>query len=186
MSTDFQGHQPTPAAPAKNTMSLVGLILAFIAPPVGFVLSIIGLSKSKTLQAGKGMAIAGIIVSMLTCGGGIAAGAAVFFVADKVSTALDAGCTDGIDAINDGTAAMEGITDPAAVKAQFEKTIGELDQAAADSKDSEVRDAVKALADDYRKMVEAIDAGDTAAASAVEASESTHIDSLNELCTGSS
>lgn len=56
-----------PPAPAeKNTMALAGLICAFLVPLVGFILSIIGLKKSKTLGGeGKGLAIGGIVVSCI-------------------------------------------------------------------------------------------------------------------------
>lgn len=182
MSTDYQGHQPAPAAPAKNTMSIVGFILAFIAPPIGFILSIIGLSKAKALQAGKGLAIAGIIISILTCGAYGAATAAVFFVADKVATALDPGCQDGIDAIN---AVDTSSGEPEQVKAALQTGIDGMEKAIADSKDSKVKDALKAMVDDYKKMIEAINAGDTAAATELETKESTDLDRLNELCTGS-
>ena len=50
----------------NNTMSIVGFILSFIIPVVGLILSIIGLNKSKELNnKGKGLSIAGIIISVL-------------------------------------------------------------------------------------------------------------------------
>ena len=50
----------------NNTISIVGFILSFIIPIVGLILSIIGLSKSKELDnKGKGLSIAGIIISVL-------------------------------------------------------------------------------------------------------------------------
>ncbi len=59
---------PSPSSSAKdekNTIAIVGLIFAFFVPIVGLIMSIIGLSKSKkTKGVGKGLAIAGIIVSI--------------------------------------------------------------------------------------------------------------------------
>ncbi len=50
----------------NNTMSIVGFILSFMMPVVGLILSIIGLNKSKELNnKGKGLSIAGIIISAL-------------------------------------------------------------------------------------------------------------------------
>ncbi len=56
----------TPATPQKtNTLSVVGLIMAFVIPIVGFVCSIIGLSQvSKRNEKGKGLAVAGLIISI--------------------------------------------------------------------------------------------------------------------------
>ncbi len=53
--------------PAKlNNLALIGFILAFFIPIVGFVCSIIGLTQiSKRKERGKGLAIAGIVVSIL-------------------------------------------------------------------------------------------------------------------------
>lgn len=50
----------------NNTMSIVGFILSFMMPVVGLILSILGLNKSKELNnKGKGLSIAGIIISVL-------------------------------------------------------------------------------------------------------------------------
>lgn len=49
-----------------NTLSIVGLISAFFIPLVGLILSIIGVSQaSKRNEKGKGLAIAGIVISIL-------------------------------------------------------------------------------------------------------------------------
>ena len=49
-----------------NTFALVGFILSFFAPLVGIVLSIIGLSDSKKKnEGGQGLAVAGIIISIV-------------------------------------------------------------------------------------------------------------------------
>ena len=66
--------QPTPQQPqmppqqqpsGSNTMAILGLVFAILFWPAGIALSIIGLNKSKQLNgAGKGLAIAGIVVSI--------------------------------------------------------------------------------------------------------------------------
>lgn len=48
-----------------NTISIVGFILSFFIGIIGLILSIIGLKKSKEYNSGKGLSIAGIIISTL-------------------------------------------------------------------------------------------------------------------------
>ena len=48
-----------------ETVSIVGFILSFILPLIGLILSIIGLSKSKKNGSNAGLAIAGLILSIL-------------------------------------------------------------------------------------------------------------------------
>lgn len=70
------GYQPPsyPGAPAYGAapasvpgkgLSIAGLILAFLAPLIGLILSIIGRSQAKQAGAPTGMATAGIIVSIV-------------------------------------------------------------------------------------------------------------------------
>ena len=50
-----------------NTVAMLGLVLSFISPLVGLILSIIGLKKANQLNGlGRGQAIAGIIVSIVS------------------------------------------------------------------------------------------------------------------------
>ncbi len=62
-----QSEVATPTTPQKtNTLAVVGLIMAFIIPLVGFICSIIGISQtSKRNEKGKGLAIAGLIISII-------------------------------------------------------------------------------------------------------------------------
>jgi len=59
--------QTTQQQPAQsNTLAIVGFVFAFLMPLVGLICSIIGLKKSKELNDnGKGLAIAGIIISVI-------------------------------------------------------------------------------------------------------------------------
>ena len=51
---------------STNGFAIAGLIVSiFVSAIVGLILSIIGLNKSKTTNSGKGLAIAGIIISVL-------------------------------------------------------------------------------------------------------------------------
>lgn len=54
-------------AKKMNTMAILGFIFTFIFVPIGFILSLIGfvqLSKDSA-QSGKGLAIAGLVISLL-------------------------------------------------------------------------------------------------------------------------
>ena len=53
---------PVPTS-TTNTFAVVGFILAFFMPILGLIFSIIGLSKVKECNSGKGLAVAGIIIS---------------------------------------------------------------------------------------------------------------------------
>jgi len=57
-------HPAQPAKPGTPTIAVVGLVLAFVMPLVGFVTSLVALSRSKVTGAGRGLAIAGIVVSI--------------------------------------------------------------------------------------------------------------------------
>jgi uncharacterized membrane protein len=46
-------------------MGIAGLVLAFLAPLIGFILSLIAMSKSKKAGMSNGLALAGIIVSVI-------------------------------------------------------------------------------------------------------------------------
>lgn len=65
---------PQPQVRESNTIAVVGLVLAFFMPLIGFICSIIGLNKSKQIGGeGRGVAIAGIVVSCLEMGAAILA-----------------------------------------------------------------------------------------------------------------
>src|SRR5262249_52772261 len=131
-----------------------GLVLAFLFAPLGFILSIVALIQAgKRGQKGKGLAIGGIIVSLLMM---IVGGVLIVAAASTVSTVsrlADPGCTTGKAAILDN-AAKAGNSSTA--KEGLQATIAGLNSAAAKAQHSDVRDAMKALADDYSKLVQDI------------------------------
>jgi len=49
----------------SNGMATAGFVLAFFIPLLGMIFSIIGLTKSKDSGKGKGLAIAGIVISLV-------------------------------------------------------------------------------------------------------------------------
>lgn len=60
-------HNQHPAGPQKtNTMAIVGLVLAFIAAPIGAIISFVALGQiKKTGEGGRGLALAGAILGTL-------------------------------------------------------------------------------------------------------------------------
>ncbi len=49
----------------RRTLSITGLVLAFLISPVGLVISIVAMVKARRSGAGNGLALAGIIVGLL-------------------------------------------------------------------------------------------------------------------------
>ncbi len=94
--------QPYPAPPPRtNWWAIVSLIFGVIGGvPIGLVCGVVGLIKAKEYRAGRGMAIAGIVLSVLWIVGG-----AMFVVAvvnsDRV-TANDVAVGDCLAEIPDG------------------------------------------------------------------------------------
>lgn len=79
---------PMPPQEQKNGFSIAGLILSFL-PLLGIIFSVLGLTRaSKVGGKGRGLAIAGLVLSIAFIGGYAAIGIAV-----SKSTALDPGCT---------------------------------------------------------------------------------------------
>ncbi|GAB1644536.1 DUF4190 domain-containing protein [Krasilnikovia sp. MM14-A1259] len=156
MSLDEQVPQPQQqnfqAAPAPQAgtsgLAIAGLILAFLTPPLGFLLSLIAVFKTGAGRAkGRGLAITGLIVSTL-----IIVSVTTVAVVFLSSTVADPGCAAAKDAIIKGA----GSADASSLKG----TIDELNAAAAKAKHDNVRDAVKAMADDYSQLENATKTGE--------------------------
>lgn len=150
-----------PGVPAPQQMRgtsglvITGFVLAFLIAPVGFILSIIGTATSgvKHGRKGRGLAIAGIVVSVLVMAGGIAAVAAA-----ANSTVLDPGCVDGKSAIIDNSDQI-ATGDPAKVRAGLQTTIDGLDAAIKEAKHDNVKDAMTAVRGDYAQLLQAVNSG---------------------------
>lgn len=67
---------PSLASPAPlNALAVIGFVLAFVFCPAGLVVSLIALrSTSRTGERGKGLAIAGTVVSLVFIAIGVTAG----------------------------------------------------------------------------------------------------------------
>jgi hypothetical protein len=178
---------PTVAAPAPqqgtNGLAVAGLILAFLIAPIGFILSLIALIQTgKRRQKGRGLAIAGVIVSVLAMASTITIIAVVFATVGKnVTTVADPGCTSGKDAIMKMASAPSS-SEPETMKAQLQTVINELNTAAAKAKHDNVRDAMKAVADDYSQLVKAFNTGTEPPADLMD-KITTDANKIDELCT---
>jgi hypothetical protein len=133
--------QPAPQKQGTSGLAVAGLILAFVLPLVGFILSLVAVFKTGAGKAkGRGLAITGLIVSIVIMG----VGAAVV-VSIVNSTVADPGCTSAKEAILN--APQNG--DPAALRA----TVDKLNAASAKAKHDDVREASKAMADDFTQLI---------------------------------
>jgi len=147
------GTPPPPMPPqpqGRSGLALAGFILAFFISPLGFVLSLIAIFKTGAGKAaGRGLAVAGTIIGLLGTIGWVVVIAAVFFVAN--STVADPGCTEGKNAIINNSTNIDA--------ASLQKTVDQLNAAAAKAKHDNVRDAVKAMANDYSQLLTAVKTG---------------------------
>lgn len=170
MSLDQQAPPPfTPPAPEKTSgLAIAGLILAIFVAPLGFILSLIAVFKTGAGKAkGRGLAIAGLIISVLIIGGGVAAGVAL-----TNSTLADPGCTDGKSAILDNSTTVNAKS--------LQATIDGLNAAAAKAKHDNVKAATLALADDYKKLLDATKTGNIPAG--LEDKITTDGNAFDKLC----
>ena len=144
------GAPPPPMAPqpqGRSGLAIAGFILAFLAPAIGFILSLIAVFKTGPGKArGRGLAVAGVIIGLVFTIGGIVAIAAI-----ANSTVADPGCTDGKAAIINNSTNIDA--------ASLQKTIDELNAAAAKAKHDDVKAAMQAMANDYKQMLTAVKTG---------------------------
>ncbi len=82
---------PAHAPQGTDTVSVLGLVFAFLFWPVGLILSIVGITRTgKGKRNGRGLAIAGLVVSLLAGVVAIAVIATIASAADNAATELDA------------------------------------------------------------------------------------------------
>jgi hypothetical protein len=146
------GGYPPPPMPAQQQgfsgLAIAGFILSFFGGLLGFVLSLIAIFMTgKGKKRGRGLAIAGVIISVVVTILGIII---VVVIASK-ATVIDPGCTTGKNAIlNNAT----NVT-PDSVQA----TIDGLNSAASEAKNDDVRAAMKTMAGDYSELLKAMNTG---------------------------
>jgi len=92
-----QPAQPTqPAVNPGHGLGVAALILAFFISPLGIILGIVGLLKSKKAGFKNGLALAGIIIGALSLIGTI-------LLVSSATTAVVNTSNDLIDGVNNGT-----------------------------------------------------------------------------------
>lgn len=131
------GYGP-PTPPKTPGIAIAGLVLAFLFWPVGLVLSLIALGTTKRAGAGRGLAITGVIVSILAMvgtglavwglvkvGGAVAQPALV--VTQFNSSIDDADCDQFFATSTDAYRSSMGVADCAGFTELAEATVGGLD-----------------------------------------------------------
>ena len=166
----YQPDQPPPAAPKQgNGFAVAALIFGIIGGSLlGLIFGFIGLSKSKQTGTGKGMSIAGIILSALWLIATVALVAVFFMAANKQD---DPGCVAYRSIVD-----SPSIADPTA----FGGISDQLRDAAAKSEDADAKAAIGVLADDFDKLVAAIESGELPAD--LEADLTAHEEAANAAC----
>jgi hypothetical protein len=157
----FPGYPGYPTAPAPvqqgtNRLAIVGLILAIFIPLLGLILSIVGtVQAGRRNQKGKGLAIAGIVISLVMSAGYVGL---IVAVSGKVGTLTDPGCTTAKSAILDNADKVNS-DDDATSKAGLQATVDGLTAAQGKATHDNVRNAVKALNADYSEVANDIKTG---------------------------
>jgi hypothetical protein len=167
------GQPAYPVAPPQpqrmSGLAITGFILAFVLPLIGFILSLIAIFQTGAGRArGRGLAIAGVIISVI-----IMAVAIVAIIAVSKSTVADPGCTAGKQAIIEGSKSVTPTT--------LRATIDGLNAAAAKANHDDVRNAMKALAGDYSQLLTAMTTGTIPPG--IEDKANTDVAKIDSLCT---
>ncbi|GAA2634463.1 DUF4190 domain-containing protein [Paractinoplanes durhamensis] len=165
----YPAQPPAPEQKGTSGLAIAGLILAIFIAPIGFILSLIAIFKTGAGKAkGRGLAIAGLIISVLIIGGSVAV-----IVAAANSTVLDPGCTSGKDAIFLSSTTVDATT--------VQASIDGLTAAAGKAKHDDVKAANLALAEDYKSLLKALQGGEAPAD--LEAKINTDAAAFDKLCT---
>jgi hypothetical protein len=166
--------QPEPAP--SNGIAVAGLILAFLVPPVGLILSIIGLVKSG--RAGRrGVAVAGLVIGLvLTL---VVAAAGILYLVASKSSALDPGCGTAQSAVTDNASKIASAD---TFKDAAQATIDGLGAAESKATHDNVRSAIKALKDDYGQLLSAATAGDLAKNNDLQSKLTADANAFDALC----
>lgn len=89
------GPTPTPDPRGTSPLAVIGLVLAFLLPLIGAVLSVVALTRTGPgKHGGRGLAIAGAIIGTLLTIGGVVALVMTFVVAGAAVEAADDAATE--------------------------------------------------------------------------------------------
>jgi hypothetical protein len=170
------GYQPQ----KTNTMAILGLVFAFVFSPLGVVFSAIGLKQIKERrESGRGLALAGLIISIISIVLGIVLIVLLATVlapaAEKAAQSESAAAPSaGAPADTHGVVAACQVIVPAVVNLDsdlstvetpedYAKVMGSLrttiEGAAGQTTDQTFTAHVKTLSADFQKAVDAVNAG---------------------------
>ena len=164
-----------------NGIALVGAILS-VLPPIGLVLSVIGLGKARTLGgAGHTTAIVGIVLSLVFAGGygfgfyelasstGVDPACSSMLAAESSLSVDESGLTAGDSTSGSGGSSGRAVLSTTVAQLRVLKV--ELDRDVVRATHADVRGRIRAVDVDLGQMIadaEAVQSGDDAALSGLE------------------
>jgi hypothetical protein len=165
------GYPPMPEQQQGfSGLAIAGFILSFFGGLLGFVLSLIAIFQTgKGKKRGRGLAVAGVVISVVVAGVGIAV-----VVALSKSSVADPACASGTTLIN--TNAQAGYT-PTTVQA----IITGLDATIAESTNDDVKAAMTKIQADYKEVLKLMKSGKDPVV--VRPKLEADINTINDLCT---
>jgi peptidyl-prolyl cis-trans isomerase B (cyclophilin B) len=178
----YAGEQPAygePVGQKTNTMAILGLVFAFVFSPLGIVFSGIGLKQIKERrESGRGLALAGLIISIISIVIGILA--IVLFAtvlapavekaaqsqaaASSAEPAADANgvvaaCRTIVPAVVNLDADLSAVGTPADYAMVMNQLRTTIEGAAAQTSDPTFTKHVQTLSADFQQVVDAVTAG---------------------------
>ena len=162
---------PTPTPPpAKNGFAVAALIFGIIAwVPFAIGFGIAGLVRAGKVNKGKAMSWVGIVLAVLWLVPMIIVGT---YLGGHLTKALDPGCTAGKAVILGSDQKLNADTNnPDALKKDLATIVGQLNDAAAKSKNSAARDAITKVSADYKELLDDLNNGTQPAGDLVQRAE---------------
>jgi hypothetical protein len=177
------GYDFSPAPRKTNTMSILGLVFAFLIPLLGAVFSAIGFRQTRERnEGGRGLAVAGLILSIVFAIGWVFVSLFVFAKADSaVNAGIDAAASSASQALSSPSAAAKddkGVANachviipaaadftqsagstPQEIEAKLSQLAATLQGAAAGTTDAQFMADVQKLADDFTSLSVAVAQG---------------------------
>jgi hypothetical protein len=171
------GYMPPAAPPKTNVVAIWAIVLAFLAPGIGFILSIIALVQSGT-RGRRGLSIAALVISLVISSG---YGFVIYEVVKNtnITTAADPGCTTAKAAILDNS---DAVNNTATIKQGLQATVNGLNDAVAKAQHDSVKQAVTAVRDDYSELLNDVNTT-TEPAAGLQTKLTNDANAVDALCT---
>jgi hypothetical protein len=167
------GYQPQ----KTNTMAILGLVFAFVFSPLGIVFSAIGLKQIKQRrEGGRGLALAGLILSIIFIVIGIIAGVLLATVAKSAveqaqseaavgapaddTTGVVAACQVIVPAVVGLETDLSTVTTPEDYGTVMNALVATMDAAAGQTTDPTFKAHVQTLSGDFQQAVDAVANGE--------------------------